>query len=593
MNLEQRIEDGLRRRPSDERIYAEPLAAVADDGPGPVRMARVRPRRTAYGSLPVLASLFAAAVIGGGLLLGSLPHAAPNASGDPRGTTTIDLGGPVPEGALPLGAVQVDLGGSTDCSFAGYDAYAPIQPAIYNAVLGAGFREANLAGPVTAAILKYEWPGYGTTLASDSAGVTTPDVAKAFRPIAARIRLLIDSPGNCYDAWTVTARSTLGYDGAQDDGGWTLLGDGRDYTDQAVVSGLPDGDWMIHIHLEYDKGGTANWTDSYARVIVGGKVLVPAVVVPAPNPAADCSGQTLTSDSHAPAMSLTVAGAGGSASVTATADDGKLDRGPSAMPGQVVTLGEGSAFTIRTKDGSCGEHLNGLFFFATPADSLPRYGPSNDLPYNDGSNGQATVLVDSVAGIAPARGQWIIGVAFSFGGPNPVQYFWRVSVVARSAVLPPAPPSPSGAASVAPSAAATSEPATTPWPAATYLRYTVTAGDYWSTIAAKFGVTPCELQAANQDVDPNTIMAGQSIKIPNPGAITCTGSTPAAPSPVWTFRLYQVKAGDMLLAIAMTNNLRLCELVAANPGITPDHIEVGQSINIPVPGAMSCVAGTP
>ena len=49
----------------------------------------------------------------------------------------------------------------------------------------------------------------------------------------------------------------------------------------------------------------------------------------------------------------------------------------------------------------------------------------------------------------------------------------------------------------------------------------------------------------------------------------------------------------MLLAIAMTNNLRLCELVAANPGITPDHIEVGQSINIPVPGAMSCVAGTP
>ena len=49
---------------------------------------------------------------------------------------------------------------------------------------------------------------------------------------------------------------------------------------------------------------------------------------------------------------------------------------------------------------------------------------------NDGSdpNVDTPQLVGAVSGLAPAHGEWLIGIMFWFGGPDAVQYFWRVSV---------------------------------------------------------------------------------------------------------------------------------------------------------------------
>ena len=82
---------------------------------------------------------------------------------------------------------------------------------------------------------------------------------------------------------------------------------------------------------------------------------------------------------------------------------------------------------------------------------------------------------------------------------------------------------------------------------------------------------------------PARLIARAGAEVSMPGA-TETATPAATPTrdPNATFRRYVVKAGDMLSMIATINNVRLCELIAANPGITPDHIEVGQVINIPV-----------
>ena len=66
----------------------------------------------------------------------------------------------------------------------------------------------------------------------------------------------------------------------------------------------------------------------------------------------------------------------------------------------------------------------------------------------------------------------------------------------------------------------------------------------------------------------------------------------AAPSPGPTYLVYVVKPGDSLSAIANRFNLTLWEIELANPKLTnPNHLEVGQSLNIPPPGSADPAAG--
>lgn len=54
--------------------------------------------------------------------------------------------------------------------------------------------------------------------------------------------------------------------------------------------------------------------------------------------------------------------------------------------------------------------------------------------------------------------------------------------------------------------------------------------------------------------------------------------TPAVPT------TYTVQQGDWIYAIARKFNLDPDALIAANPGIDPNHIEPGQVLNLPAPG---------
>jgi hypothetical protein len=88
---------------------------------------------------------------------------------------------------------------------------------------------------------------------------------------------------------------------------------------------------------------------------------------------------------------------------------------------------------------------------------------------------------------------------------------------------------------------------------------------------------------------------GASSPAPSPsptpaGSAADPGLTPA-PTPVATAWTYYVKSGDNLSMIATRLGVRLCEIRAANPGLDPNHIEVGQKIFVPAPGMVTCVAG--
>ena len=71
---------------------------------------------------------------------------------------------------------------------------------------------------------------------------------------------------------------------------------------------------------------------------------------------------------------------------------------------------------------------------------------------------------------------------------------------------------------------------------------------------------------------PNRLQIGQVICIP-----TAAPPTPSCPGGF----LYTIRAGDTLYLIAQRYNVTVQELIAANPGINPNNLQIGQQICIP------------
>lgn len=114
------------------------------------------------------------------------------------------------------------------------------------------------------------------------------------------------------------------------------------------------------------------------------------------------------------------------------------------------------------------------------------------------------------------------------------------------------------------------------------MEYTVVAHDTLSKIAANYHVTVREIENANPGVTPTKLRVGQKLQIP---ASTGTG-TSAAPMTSTSADMaggetYTVKSGDSLSKIAKINGVTLKALEAANPNADPNHIKVGQKLNIP------------
>lgn len=112
--------------------------------------------------------------------------------------------------------------------------------------------------------------------------------------------------------------------------------------------------------------------------------------------------------------------------------------------------------------------------------------------------------------------------------------------------------------------------------------YRIQASDTFFSIARRFGITVEALMAANPGVDPNRLQIGQQICIPAPA--------PAPPCPGDT---YTIRPGDTFFSIARRFGTTVDALIAANPGVDPDRLQVGQVICLPpgFTGPIPCPGG--
>ncbi|MEX2247000.1 MAG: LysM peptidoglycan-binding domain-containing protein [Dehalococcoidia bacterium] len=133
------------------------------------------------------------------------------------------------------------------------------------------------------------------------------------------------------------------------------------------------------------------------------------------------------------------------------------------------------------------------------------------------------------------------------------------------------------------------------------LTYTIQSGDTLASIADRFGLGLDELLEANPGIDPQTLFSGQTIRLPAasdgsvPVAVTPTlessepepTEVPDTPVPEPTNtpsslgQTYTVKEGDIPETIAQQFGITVEDLLAANPGVDPRALSIGQVLIIP------------
>ncbi|MBN2470222.1 MAG: LysM peptidoglycan-binding domain-containing protein [Anaerolineae bacterium] len=167
--------------------------------------------------------------------------------------------------------------------------------------------------------------------------------------------------------------------------------------------------------------------------------------------------------------------------------------------------------------------------------------------------------------------------------PNPNRI-----LVGQQLVIPTAGPAPAGDAAAPPvetvsavPPAPAPAPAVTTAPATTAPRtHVVQPGEYLSSIARRYGVSWTEIARANNIVDPNRVLVGQSLVIPgssgaNPTYMEPSTGQPSGPAPTVTNgkqiivdlsdqRIYAYQDGAMMRAVTVSTGL------PATPTVTGD-----------------------
>lgn len=116
-----------------------------------------------------------------------------------------------------------------------------------------------------------------------------------------------------------------------------------------------------------------------------------------------------------------------------------------------------------------------------------------------------------------------------------------------------------------------SAPTPTPSPTPEPVTVTVKPGNTLSGIAAKHNISVDLLRAANSLPVTHTLRAGQVLVIP-PGSVEF--GTPAV--------VHTVAGGDTLTYLSFLYGSTVEDIVAANPGLNPNLLRVGQQVVIPV-----------
>jgi LysM repeat protein len=114
------------------------------------------------------------------------------------------------------------------------------------------------------------------------------------------------------------------------------------------------------------------------------------------------------------------------------------------------------------------------------------------------------------------------------------------------------------------------------------VRYQIQAGDTLYGLARRYGTTVAAIIAVNPGLDPNSLQIGRLICIPR---------QPVYPScPAGNY--YVIRQGDTLYAISRRSNVSVNDLIAANPGINPNALVIGQVICIPAATSTICPTGS-
>jgi uncharacterized protein YkwD len=127
--------------------------------------------------------------------------------------------------------------------------------------------------------------------------------------------------------------------------------------------------------------------------------------------------------------------------------------------------------------------------------------------------------------------------------------------------LQPKPPTPT------PTATATLEP----------VRHIVRSGEMLLAIAAEYDTSVEKIMMVNEITDPTTIQIGQELLIP----VTATPTSQATPQPTPKLIFYIIEPGDTLLALALQYDTSVEALMAANWISDPTGLQIGQKLVIP------------
>jgi LysM repeat protein len=136
-------------------------------------------------------------------------------------------------------------------------------------------------------------------------------------------------------------------------------------------------------------------------------------------------------------------------------------------------------------------------------------------------------------------------------------------------------------------------------PAAVAQEHTVAAGESFTTIGKKYGVTADAIAKANPGVDSRKLKINQKLKVPERAAAvagttttTTTTSADAVPAAAASMVTYQVKQGDTLIKIAKNHRTTVEKLKAAN-NLKSTSIRIDQKLKVPVKAEATTPVATP